>query len=101
MARATVLAVQLGVAVVLAPTADTVPFAARHLIPALPLATPLVALGLRRAPRAGVALALVTVAISAVLYVEAIGRRRAPRRLPPALEPPDEHARLVGVDPAP
>jgi hypothetical protein len=68
---ATVLAVQLGVAVVLAPTADTVPFAARHLIPALPLATPLVALGLRRAPRAGVALALVTLAISAVLYVDA------------------------------
>ncbi len=68
---ATVLAVQLGVAVVLAPTADTLPFAARHLIPALPLATPLVALGLRRAPRVGVALALVTVAISAALYVDA------------------------------
>jgi hypothetical protein len=66
-----VLAVQLGVAVVLAPSADTLPFAARHLIPALPLATPLVALGLRRAPRAGVALALVTLAISAVLYVDA------------------------------
>ena len=48
---ATVFAVQLGVAVVLAPTADTLPFAARHLIPVLPLAAPLVALGLRRAPR--------------------------------------------------
>ena len=41
------------------------------LIPALPLATPLVALGLRRAPRVGVALVLVTVAISAALYVDA------------------------------
>ena len=53
---ATVLGVQLVVAVLLAPTADTVPFAARHLIPALPLAVPLVAVGLRRLPGVGVGL---------------------------------------------
>lgn len=67
---AAVLAVQLAVAVLLAPTADTLPFAARHLIPALPLATPLVALGLRRVPKAGTALALLSVAISVWLYAD-------------------------------
>jgi hypothetical protein len=68
---AAVLAVQLVVAVLLAPTADGPWFAARHLMPALPLAVPLVALGLRRAPRVGVALALVTIAVSAWLYLDA------------------------------
>jgi len=67
---AAVLAVQLAVAVLLAPTADGPWFAARHLIPTLPLAVPLVALGLRRAPRLGAALGLVTIAVSAWLYVD-------------------------------
>jgi hypothetical protein len=67
---ATVLAVQLGVAVLLAPQAHGDWFAGRHLIPALPLATPLVALGLRRLPRVGVALAVVTVGLSAWLYAD-------------------------------
>jgi hypothetical protein len=67
---AAVLAVQLALAVVLAPGADTEPFAARHLIAALPLAVPLVALGLRRLPRAGLALAALTIGFSAVLYVD-------------------------------
>ncbi|MEA2456347.1 MAG: hypothetical protein QOI45_2609 [Thermoleophilaceae bacterium] len=68
---AAVLAVQVGVAVLLATTASGPWFAGRHLIPALPLAVPLVALGLRRIPRAGVALAFVTVAVSVWLYVDA------------------------------
>jgi hypothetical protein len=67
---ATVLAVQLAVAVVLAPDADGDWFAARHLIPALPLAIPLVALGLRRLPRVGLTLAAATLAISIALYVD-------------------------------
>jgi hypothetical protein len=67
---AAVLAVQLAVAVLLAPQAHGEWFAGRHLIPALPLATPLVALGLRRLPRAGVALALLTVGVSAWLYAD-------------------------------
>jgi hypothetical protein len=66
-----VLAVQVVVAALLAPTADGVWFAGRHLIPALPLAVPLVALGLRRIPRVGVALALLTLAASAWLYADA------------------------------
>jgi hypothetical protein len=67
---ASVLAVQLGVAVLLAPDADGDWFAARHLIPALPLAVPLVALGLRRLPRAGLVLAVATIAISVWLYAD-------------------------------
>ncbi|MDQ3935573.1 MAG: hypothetical protein M3340_13180, partial [Actinomycetota bacterium] len=42
----------------------------RHLMAALPLCVPLVALGLRRAPRVGAALALLTLAGSAWMYVE-------------------------------
>jgi hypothetical protein len=67
---AAVLAVQLVVAVLLAPATEGEWFPARHLIPALPLAVPLVAVGLRRLPRIGVALAVVTVALSAWLYVD-------------------------------
>jgi hypothetical protein len=67
---ATVLGVQLAVAVLLAPQAHGDWFPGRHLIPALPLTTPLVALGLRRLPRAGPALALLTVGISAWLYAD-------------------------------
>jgi hypothetical protein len=43
----------------------------RHLIAVLPLATPLVALGLRRMPRVGIALALVSVGIAGWVYVDA------------------------------
>jgi hypothetical protein len=67
---AAVLAVQLGVAVLLAPHTEGEWFPARHLVPALPLAVPLVAVGLRRLPRVGVALAVVTLALSAWLYVD-------------------------------
>jgi hypothetical protein len=64
---ASVLGVQFLVAALLAPTAE---FPTRHLLPALPLAVPLVAWGLRRAPRLGTALALVTLVISAWLYAD-------------------------------
>lgn len=67
---AAVLGVQIVVAVLLAPTADGDWFPGRHLIPALPLAVPLVALGLRRAPRVGLALAAVTLVASAWLYAD-------------------------------
>jgi hypothetical protein len=67
---ATVLGVQLAVAALLAPTADGPWFAGRHLLPALPLAAPLLALGLRRVPRLGVALALITLGISVWLYAD-------------------------------
>jgi hypothetical protein len=67
---AAVLAVQLAVAVLLAPATEGDWFPARHLIPALPLAVPLVAVGMRRLPRAGLALALVTLALSVWLYVD-------------------------------
>ena len=67
---AAVLGVQLVVAVLLAPATHGEWFPGRHLLPALPLAVPLVALGLRRAPRVGVALAVLTVAISVWLYAD-------------------------------
>ena len=66
---AAVVAVQLIVAAVLGPGGDWFP--GRHLIPVLPLTVPLVALGLRRAPRAGVALALVSVAAAIWVYADA------------------------------
>ena len=65
------IAVQLVVAALIAPTADGAWFPGRHLIPVLPLATPLVALGLRRMPRAGIALAVLSVGIAAWVYVDA------------------------------
>lgn len=55
-------------AALLAPSAQ---FPARHLVPALPLCVPLAALGMRRMPRLGTALAALSVAISAWLYVDA------------------------------
>ena len=67
----TVIAVQLVVAALIAPTADGAWFPGRHLIPVLPLAAPLVALGLRRMPRAGIALAALSVGIAAWVYVDA------------------------------
>ena len=64
LALAVVGAVLLTAAFLFA-TIDTEPFAARHLIPALPVAGALVAWGLRHAPRVGAVLAAATLAISA------------------------------------
>jgi hypothetical protein len=64
---AAVAGVQLVVAALLAPNAA---FPARHLVPALPLCVPLAAWGMRRMPRLGTALAVLSVAISAWLYVD-------------------------------
>src|SRR5215211_419917 len=68
---AAALGVELLVAAFLAPTMFGFWFPSRHLLAALPLATPLVAWGLRRAPRLGLALAALTVAASAWLYLHA------------------------------
>jgi hypothetical protein len=67
---AAALGAQLLVAAFLAPTMFGFWFPPRHLLAALPLAVPLVAWGLRRAPRAGIALSAVTLAASAWLYVD-------------------------------
>jgi hypothetical protein len=64
---ATVTGVQFLEAALLAPTAE---FPLRHLLPALPLAVPLLAWGLRRHRRIGAALILATLAIAAILYVD-------------------------------
>jgi hypothetical protein len=68
---AAVVGVQLLVAALVAPTADGHWFPGRHLICVLPLATPLVALGLRRLPRLGIALALLSVGIAVWVYADA------------------------------
>ena len=60
-----VFAAVLLVATFLVPTIDTEPFAARYLIPALPVAGALIAWGLRHAPRVGALLGALTLAISA------------------------------------
>jgi hypothetical protein len=67
---AAALGAQLIVAAFLAPTMFGFWFPARHLLAALPLAVPLVAWGLRHAPRLGIALAALTLAASAWLYVD-------------------------------
>jgi hypothetical protein len=61
---------QLLVAAFLAPTMFGFWFPSRHLIAVLPLAVALVALGLRRFPRTGFALALLTFAGSAWTYAD-------------------------------
>jgi hypothetical protein len=61
---------QLCAATFLTPTMFGFWFPARYLVAALPLAVPLVALGLRRAPRTGAVLALIAIAASVWLYVE-------------------------------
>jgi hypothetical protein len=66
---AAVLGAQVIVAV-LAPTMFGFWFPPRHLLASLPLAVPLVAWGLRHAPRAGIALALLTLAASVWVYVD-------------------------------
>ncbi|MEA2375429.1 MAG: hypothetical protein QOD53_1892 [Thermoleophilaceae bacterium] len=60
---------QLVVAAFLAPTMFGTWFPARHLVAVLPLAAPLVGLGLRRFPRSGVLLAAIGVGASVWLYV--------------------------------
>ena len=67
---AAALGVQLLVAAFVAPTMFGFWFPSRHLLAGLPLAVPLVALGLRHAPRVGAVLALVTLVASVWLYVE-------------------------------
>jgi hypothetical protein len=67
---ATALGLQLLVAALLAPTMFGFWFPPRHLLAALPLALPLVAWGLRRFPRTGTGLALLSVAASAWLYLD-------------------------------
>jgi hypothetical protein len=61
---------QVLVAAFLAPTMFGFWFPGRHLVAALPLAVPLVAWGLRHAPRTGAALAALGLAASAWLYVD-------------------------------
>jgi hypothetical protein len=61
---------QLFVAVFLAPTMFGFWFPGRLAVPAMLLAVPLIALGLRRAPRVGTVLALIGVAASIWLYLD-------------------------------
>jgi hypothetical protein len=61
---------QLLVATFLSPTAFGFWFPGRHLVGALPLAVPIVALGLRRAPRVGSVLALIGIAASVWIYLD-------------------------------
>lgn len=63
------IGVQVLVAVFVAPAMTGPWFPARELIAALPLAIPLVALGLRKLPRTGTALGVLTVASSLWLYL--------------------------------
>ncbi len=67
---AAVLGGQLLVAAFLAPTMFGFWFPGRQMLAVLPLAVPLVAWGLRHAPRVGTLLAALTVAASAWLYVD-------------------------------
>jgi hypothetical protein len=61
---------QLFMAVFLAPTMFGFWFPARFMMPALPLLVPLVALGMRRVPRTGLALALIGVVASVWTYAD-------------------------------
>ena len=67
---AAALGAQLLVAAFLAPTMFGFWFPPRHLLAGLPLAVPLVAWGVRHAPRVGAALAALTAAASVWLYVD-------------------------------
>jgi hypothetical protein len=68
---AAALGAQLVVAAFLAPTMFGFWFPSRHLLAALPLAIPLAGWALRHSPRVGSALAALTVAASAWLYLDA------------------------------
>lgn len=63
------LGVQILIAAFLAPTMFGYWFPPRHLLAGLPLAAPLVAVGLRRLPRLGTGLAVLTAGSSAWLYL--------------------------------
>ncbi len=63
---------QVLMAALVAPTMFGFWFPSRHLVAALPLAVPLVAIGLRRLPRVGVALAALSVAASAWLWLDVL-----------------------------
>jgi hypothetical protein len=67
---AAALGVQLLVAAFAAPTMFGFWFPPRHLLAGLPLAVPLVAWGLRHAPRVGLVLIVLTLAASVWLYVD-------------------------------
>ena len=67
---ALVAGTQLLVAAFLAPTMFGFWFPGRHVVSALPVAVPLVALGLRRAPRTGVVLAALTLVASVWVYAD-------------------------------
>ena len=67
---AAVVGAQLLVATFLAPTMFGFWFPGRHLMPALPMLVPLVAIGLRRAPRLGAVLGVIGIAASAWLYAD-------------------------------
>ncbi len=68
---ALVLGVQLLVAAFLAPTMFGFWFPPRHLLAGLPLAIPLIALGLRHAPRTGVVLGALTLISGVWVYADA------------------------------
>lgn len=68
---ALVLGAQLLVAAFLAPTMFGFWFPPRHLLAGLPLAIPLIALGLRHAPRTGIVLGALTVVSGAWVYADA------------------------------
>jgi hypothetical protein len=64
-----VTAAQLLVAAFLAPTMFGFWFPGRHLVPVLPIAIPLVAVGIRHVPRTGAILAIIGIAASVWVYV--------------------------------
>jgi hypothetical protein len=66
---AVVVGAQLLVAAFLAPTMSGFWFPARHLVAVLPVAVPLVAIGLRRLPRVGALLGVIGVAASIWVYL--------------------------------
>jgi hypothetical protein len=67
---ASVVAVQLFTATFLAPTMFGFWFPGRYVMPVLPLMIPLVAIGLRRAPRLGAVLGAIGVIASVWFYVD-------------------------------
>jgi hypothetical protein len=67
---ASIVGAQLLVATFLVPTMFGFWFPGRHLMPALPLLVPLVAIGLRRAPRLGAILGAIGLIASAWVYVD-------------------------------
>jgi hypothetical protein len=86
-------AVQLLVAIFLAPTMFGLWFPGRLAVPAMLLAVPLIALGLRHAPRVGAVLAAIGVVASVWLYLDVrIGDAGLASNVPDAPWGPLEHA---------